>query len=66
MRLRQYPIVAKFGIMHLIATNASTWILSILSEVTTDIWMKPRFEKTLVIKPEVNATIMGSSADKLG
>lgn len=33
MNVRQYPIIAKFGIMHLLATNLCIWIFSTITEV---------------------------------
>ena len=37
MYIRQYPIVAKFGITHLIAANISIWILSTMSEIGNEV-----------------------------
>lgn len=37
MCVRQYPIVAKFGIMHLIATNICIYILSTFTEIKNNI-----------------------------
>ncbi|XP_067949609.1 proton channel OtopLc-like [Watersipora subatra] len=37
LRMRDQQILTKFGVMHLIATNISTWILRSIAEIHTDI-----------------------------
>lgn len=37
MCVRQYPVVAKFGMMHLIATNICIYVLCTLTEINNSV-----------------------------
>lgn len=66
MCVQQYPILAKFGTMHLIAANISIWIFSTISEVIADISSNVTAEDRIVSQLEVNESSLYLTVDNTG